>query len=102
MRGCCSSGRRGQRRRAERELDVHAAAQRRAGGHAAIVKLLLEHGADPNARAGRRLHAARLGGAERGRESVDALLEAGAEHGVANDDGKMPAELAGDNTRELL
>ena len=78
---------------------LHSAA---AGGHSAIVKLLLEHGADPNASQDggfTPLHSAAGNGDG---ESVEALLEAGADPSLANDDGKTPAHLAGDHTRELL
>ena len=78
---------------------LHSAAS---GGHSAIVKLLLEHGADPNAAQDGGFTPLHSAAQNDDRESVEALLEAGADPGVANDEGKMPAELAGDNTRELL
>ena len=78
---------------------LHSAA---AGSHPGIVKLLLEHGADPNASQDGGFTPLHSAAANDDRESVEALLEAGADPGVANDEGKMPAELAGDNTRELL
>ena len=78
---------------------LHSAA---AGSHAEIVKLLLEHGADPNASQDggfRPLHSAAQND---DRESAEALLEAGADPSLANDDGKTPADLAGDETRDLV
>ena len=36
------------------------------------------------------------------RESVEALLEAGADPSLASDDGQTPADLAGDATRDLV
>ncbi len=78
---------------------LHSAA---AGSRSGIVKLLLEHGADPNAAQDggfTPLHSAAQNG---DRESAEALLEAGAEPSLANDDGKTPADLADDKTRDLF
>jgi ankyrin repeat protein len=78
---------------------LHSAAS---GGHPAIVKLLLEHGADPNASQDGGFTPLHSAAANNDRESVEALLEAGADPSLANDDGQTPADLAGDDTRELL
>jgi len=78
---------------------LHSAA---AGGHSGIVKLLLEHGADPNAAQDGGFTPLHSAAQNDDRESVEALLEAGADPSLANDDGKTPADLAGDETRELL
>lgn len=78
---------------------LHSAA---AGGHAGIVKLLLEHGADPNAAQDGGFTPLHSAAQNDDRESVEALLEAGADPGLANDDGRTPADLAGDATRDLV
>jgi ankyrin repeat protein len=78
---------------------LHSAAS---GGHAAIVKLLLEHGADPNASQDGGFTPLHSAAQNDDRESVEALLEAGGDPSLANDDGRTPAQLAGDQTRELL
>ena len=79
-------------RNAELEVaPLHSAA---AGGHGSIVELLLEHGADPNARQRggfTPLHAAAQNG---DRESVEVLVERGADTTAATDDGKTAADLA--------
>ena len=36
------------------------------------------------------------------RESAEALLEAGADPSLANDEGKLPVDLAGEQTRDLF
>jgi ankyrin repeat protein len=79
---------------------LHSAA---AGGHAAIVGLLLERGADPDARqlgGYVPLHAsAALGDVV----SVRLLLEHGADRALRTDDGRVAADLAsGDDLAELL
>jgi ankyrin repeat protein len=80
---------------------LHSAA---AGGHAAIVGLLLERGADPDARQHGGyvpLHSA----AARGDEvSVRLLLEHGADRTVRTDDGRRPIDVAAGDGRvaELL
>jgi ankyrin repeat protein len=78
---------------------LHSAA---AGGHSAIVKLLLEHGADPNAAQDGGFTPLHSAAQNDDRDSVEALLEAGADPSLANDEGKTPADLAGDETRELV
>ena len=78
---------------------LHSAA---AGGHAAIVKLLLEHGADPNAAQDGGFTPLHSAAQNDDRESVEALLEAGADPTLANDEGRTPADLAGDETRDLV
>lgn len=78
---------------------LHSAAS---GGHAAIVELLLEHGADANAvqEGGfTPLHSAAQNG---DRKSVEALLGAGADPKRATDDGKTAADLATGEVRRLL
>jgi uncharacterized protein len=82
-----------------RVTPLHSAA---AGSHAAIVKLLLEAGADPNAAQDGGFTPLHSAAQNDDRDSVEALLEAGADPARANDEGKTPAELAGDETRELL
>ena len=78
---------------------LHSAA---AGGHPGIVKLLLEHGADPNAAQDGGFTPLHSAAGNDDRESVEALLEAGADPSLANDEGKTPADLAGDETRDLV
>jgi ankyrin repeat protein len=82
-----------------RVTPLHSAAS---GGHAAIIKLLLEHGADPNAAQDGGFTPLHSAAQNDDRESVEALLEAGADPALANDDAKSPADLAGENVRELL
>lgn len=65
-----------------------------AGRHKAIVKLLLKHGADPNAHQGgdfTPLHAAAQNGDV---ESIRALLLAGADADATTTDGKTPLDYA--------
>ena len=78
---------------------LHSAA---AGSHAAIVKLLLEHGADPNAAQDGGFTPLHSAAQNDDRDSVEALLEAGADPSLANEEGKTPADLAGDETRDLV
>ena len=78
---------------------LHSAA---AGSHAEIVKLLLEHGADPNAAQDGGFTPLHSAAQNDDRESAEALLEAGADPSLANDDGQTPADLAGDETRDLV
>lgn len=78
---------------------LHSAA---AGSHAAVVKLLLEHGADPNAAQDGGFTPLHSAAQNDDVESVEALLEAGADPTLANDEGKTPADLAGDDTRDLV
>ena len=78
---------------------LHSAA---AGSHPAIVKLLLEHGADPNAAQDGGFTPLHSAAQSDHRESAEALLEAGADPSLVNDEGKTPADLAGADTRELF
>jgi ankyrin repeat protein len=78
---------------------LHSAA---AGSHPGIVKLLLEHGADPNAAQDGGFTPLHSAAQNDDRESAEALLEAGADPSLANDDGKTPADLAGEATRDLV
>lgn len=73
-----------------------------ARAHAGIVKLLLEHGADPNAAQDGGFTPLHAAAGNDDRESVEALLEAGADPALANDDGQTAADLAGDGTRDLV
>lgn len=70
---------------------LHAAA---AGRHAAIVKMLLEHGANPNVQQHggfTPLHSAAGNGQE---ETVRALLERGADRSIKSTDGHTPHDIA--------
>ena len=78
---------------------LHSAA---AGSHPGIVKLLLEHGAEPNAAQDGGFTPLHSAASNDDRESVEALLAAGADPSLANDDGTTPAGLAGDATRDLF
>ena len=78
---------------------LHSAA---AGSHAAIVRLLLEHGADPSAAQDGGFTPLHSAAQNDDRESVEALLEAGADPSLANDEGRKPADLAGDDVRDLF
>ena len=78
---------------------LHSAA---AGSHAGIVKLLLEHGADPNAAQDGGFTPLHSAAGNDDRDSAEALLEAGADPSLANDEGKLPADLAGEQTRDLF
>jgi ankyrin repeat protein len=78
---------------------LHSAAS---GAHPGIVRLLLEHGADPNAGQDGGFTPLHSAAANDDRESVEALLEAGGDPALANDEGKTPADLAGDETRDLV
>jgi ankyrin repeat protein len=82
-----------------RVTPLHSAA---AGSHAAIVKLLLEAGADPNAIQDGGFTPLHSAASNDDRESAEALLAAGAEPSLATDEGKTAAQLAGDETRDLL
>jgi ankyrin repeat protein len=66
------------------------------------VRLLLEHGADPNVRHGGGFTPLHSAAENDDRESVEALLEAGADPALATHEGKTPADLAGDATRDLV
>lgn len=78
---------------------LHSAAS---GGHAAIVELLLEHGADPNAAQDGGFTPLHSAAQNDDRGSVEALLDAGADPSLATDEGQLPADLAGDATRDLV
>jgi len=78
---------------------LHSAA---AGSHLAIVKLLLEHGADPRATQDGGYTPLHSAAQNDDRESAEALLEAGADPSAVNDDGKTAADLAGDDSRDLF
>ncbi len=76
---------------------LHSAA---AGSHAAIVKLLLDHGADPNARQQNDfapLHSAAQNGDV---DSIRYLLISGADSEAKSSDGKTPLELAESNGKK--
>jgi ankyrin repeat protein len=67
---------------------LHSAA---AGGHTVVARLLLEHGADPNARQEGGfvpLHAAAQAGND---ELYELLLASGADQDAATDDGRTAA-----------
>jgi cytohesin len=66
------------------------------------VKHLLERGADPSATQDGGFTPLHSAAQNDDRESVEALLEAGADPALANDEGKTPADLAGDETRDLV
>ena len=78
---------------------LHSAA---AGSHSGIVKLLLEHGADPNAAQDGGFTPLHSAANNDDRESAEALLEAGADPTLKTDDGRTPADLAGEQTRDLV
>jgi ankyrin repeat protein len=82
-----------------RVTPLHSAA---AGSHAAIVKLLLEAGADPNAAQDGGFTPLHSAAQNDDRQSAEALLEAGADPSLAADDGKTAAQLAGDGVRDLF
>jgi uncharacterized protein len=76
---------------------IHSAA---AGGHEKIVKMLLEHGADPNIREQggfTPLHAAAQNGDV---EMIRTLLLGGADLTLKSDDGKTPLDIAMDANHE--
>jgi ankyrin repeat protein len=78
---------------------LHSAA---AGAHADIVRMLVQRGADVNARQGGGYTPLHSSAQNDDRESVEALLDAGADPAIANDEGKTPADLAGEDTRDLV
>jgi len=78
---------------------LHSAA---AGSHSGIVKLLLEHGADPNAAQDGGFTPLHSAANNDDRESAEALLEAGADPTLKTDDGRTAADLAGEQTRDLV
>ena len=64
-------------------------------GHGARVKVWLQHGADPNARRADGQTALHLVAARGvGRETIRALVEAGAEINARDDRGRTPLDLA--------
>lgn len=78
---------------------LHAAV---AGRSAEAVALLLERGADPNARQ-QVGYTPLMGAAGAGREDlVDLLLRHGADPALASDDGKTAASIAREHTHEAL
>ena len=73
---------------------LHSAA---AGGHTAVARLLLEHGADPNARQEGGfvpLHAAAQAGND---ELYGLLVASGADQDAASDDGRTVADFRADS-----
>jgi uncharacterized protein len=73
---------------------LHSAA---AGGHTAVARLLLEHGADPNARQEGGfvpLHAAAQAADEK---LYELLLAGGADQDAATDDGRTVADFRADS-----
>lgn len=80
-------------------MPLHSAA---ASGHIGIVKRLVEHGADVNAKQQggfTPLHEA----AHRGdKDMADVLIKAGADLGARNTEGKTPAEMARENGHSAL
>jgi hypothetical protein len=79
---------------------LHSAA---AGGHAAIVGLLLERGADPDARQQGGYVPLHASAARGDVVSVRLLLDHGADRALRADDGRIAADLAtGDGLAELL
>ena len=78
---------------------LHSAA---AGSHSEIVKLLLEHGADPNAAQDGGFTPLHSAAQNDDRESAEALLEAGADSGRASAQGHTPAHHARAHHRPRL
>lgn len=78
---------------------LHSAAS---GGHAAIVELLLDHGADANAVQEGGFTPLHSAAQNSDHKSIEALLAAGADPNRATDDGKTPADFATGEVRELL
>ena len=76
---------------AQRVTALHAAVARR---NPALVKLLLDHGADPNAEQARRFTPLQGAAFHGDREIVELLLAHGADAGPKNDDGQTAADLA--------
>lgn len=82
-----------------RVMPLHSAASSR---NVAVVRQLLEHGADPNARQQSgftSLHAAAQNG---DLETLELLLRHGADPNARNDDGKTPADMAKEKNHQLI
>jgi uncharacterized protein len=73
-----------------------------ASGRADLVKMVLRAGADPNARQMMGYTALHAAAAHDNVEMAQALLDAGADALLLNDEGKSPADKAGPAVAELL
>jgi len=73
-----------------------------ASGRADVVKLVLQAGADPNARQMMGYTALHAAAARDNVEMVKDLLDAGADPSLTNDEGKTAADKAGPAVAELL
>jgi uncharacterized protein len=76
---------------------IHSAA---AGGHERIVKMLLEHGADPNVREQAGLTALHAAAQNGDAETIRALLLGGADLTLKSEDGKTAMDIAMDAGHE--
>jgi ankyrin repeat protein len=72
-------------------MPLHAAA---AGGYADVMRLLLEHGADPNARQHGGFTALHTAGFRDDRAMAELLLAHGADASARSDEGQTPADTA--------
>jgi ankyrin repeat protein len=75
-------------------MALHAAA---AGGHLEICQLLLERGADPNARQHGGFRPLHTPAFNNHRVMAELFLEHGADASLTNDEGKRPADIAAQN-----